>query len=159
MSSVAMKRVSVVLIALTIGGGILFGQRTPLLRAQAPVVVQEELPELAEQMALFGRSFRRLRRQVSNPEKRDQSLELTLKMQDVCQSAKLLAPSNAEGMGAEAKAKFVLGYRKEMIELMEALLELEVALLEENFEGAGKAFERVHEIEEEGHAEFRDGGE
>jgi soluble cytochrome b562 len=112
--------------------------------------------ELLEPMGEFGRALRRLLRQIDKPESNEASAELVVKMQRACLDAKGMEPSLVHKQPEAEKARFLLGYRKKMIELMGALLRLESDLLDGDNEKAQASLAAVRKIEDDGHSVYRE---
>lgn len=84
-------------------------------------------------------------------------LAQTLEMEKAVQEAKLETPPTAGAVKEPDKKKaFVAGFRKQMIELQKALLDLEAAAVDENAEEAKKVFEeRIKQVKKDGHAKYK----
>lgn len=92
-------------------------------------------------------------------EKKDMATVLaqTLEMQKAVQEAKLETPATAgQVKEPDKKKEFIAGFRKEMIELQHALLDLELAAVEDKADDAKKVFdERLKAIKKEGHGKYK----
>ncbi|MBI5362939.1 MAG: hypothetical protein HZA53_07145 [Planctomycetes bacterium] len=84
-------------------------------------------------------------------------LAQTLEMEKAVQEAKLDTPPTAGAVKEPDKKKeFVAGFRKQMIELQKALLDLEAAAVGENVDEAKKVFdERLKSIKKDGHGKYK----
>lgn len=84
--------------------------------------------------------------------------KLAVDMGKVAAEAKLGTPEKAATItGTKEKAEFLLGYRKQMILLQRALLDLEVLALDGKTEDAKKYFnESVKPMKKEGHGKYKD---
>ena len=85
-------------------------------------------------------------------------LATTLEMQKSVHEAKVETPEKAATLtDAKEKAAFVLGFRKQMIVLEKALLDLEVAALDGKTEDATKIFnDTIKPMKKEGHGKYKD---
>jgi len=85
-------------------------------------------------------------------------LTIVLEMQKGVHDGKLETPEKAGAItDAKEKAAFVLGFRKQMITLEKALLDLEVAALDGKAEDAKKIFnETIKPMKKEGHGKYKD---
>lgn len=81
-----------------------------------------------------------------------------VEMQKAVLAAKVETPEKAAAQtDAKAKAAFVLGFRKQMITLERALLDLETAALDGKAEDAKKIFnETILPMKKEGHGKYKD---
>lgn len=79
-------------------------------------------------------------------------------MQKAVLAAKIEAPAKADEQTDEkAKAAFVLGFRKQMITLNRALLDLEILALDGKADEAKKLFtETIAPMKKEGHSKYKD---
>lgn len=85
------------------------------------------------------------------------ALDALAEMQAAVHSAKLgTPPKAAELSDAAAKSAFVLGYRKQLIDLERALLDIEVALLDGKLDEAKKLLdEKVKPAKKSGHDKYK----
>lgn len=87
----------------------------------------------------------------------DAVAKLAVDMQKAVWDAKTKTPEKAEAItDAKEKAAFVLGFRKQLILLEKALLDLEVAGLDGKADDAKKIFnETIKPMKKEGHSRYK----
>jgi hypothetical protein len=110
---------------------------------------------LHKQMEILQDAVKQLRRQVKDPARNPQSLELVVQMQTSVILAKTYVPPLAQTLPEEKRPEFLMGYRKKMIELADALLELELALLDGKNAQAEELLKKSLELRFKGHQQFK----
>jgi soluble cytochrome b562 len=115
---------------------------------------EHEHTELEERMEEIESAVKRLRRSLRDDANRADSLALVVEMQRATLASKGLAPKRAATLEGEARARFEREYRRTMVDLLSAQLELEAALLDGDLEAAKAAFTRVRDFEDSGHERF-----
>ena len=85
-------------------------------------------------------------------------LKTAVDMQQAVLTAKTGTPEKAATLAdAKEKAAFVLGFRKQLITLQKALLDLEIAALDGKTDEAKKIFsETIAPMKKEGHSKYKD---
>ena len=114
------------------------------------------LEGLETHMEALNRDVRRLSRQLDQADKNSSSLELIADMESHVLAAKLLEPPMATTLSGRKKDEFLVAYRKQMIVLLDALLEMERQVLEGKNSDAKETFQKLQQIESEGHSKFRE---
>lgn len=125
--------------------------------APSPVAAEEaaEASPLHKQMEILQEAVKQLRRQVKDPARNPQSLELVVQMQTSVILAKTYVPPLAQTLAEEKRPEFLMGYRKKMIELADALLELELALLDGKNAQAEELLKKSLELRFKGHQQYK----
>ncbi len=128
------------------------------LFAAAPAGVRvasaAEDTELAKQMEVMQENLKKLRKTVKNAADDAASLEALNNAQAAAVASKALVPAKAAQVPEADRAKFVAGYRKEMIALMEHLGKIEVALLDNDNAKAEELYKGLKGIEDAGHEKY-----
>ena len=83
------------------------------------------------------------------------ALELMSKMQIACISAKTLTPPKLRTIEEKDKAAFVTGYRKQMMTLLKGWADLEIALLDGDFDKAKKLAEEMDGMKKSSHDVYK----
>lgn len=130
-----------------------------LLAAQDPAGApaptgEPETSELAEHMEHIEVLVGKLRRSLRKPEQKADSLGHVAEMQAATLASKGLVPAMATRLPEAERPAFVTAYRIDMVAMLSALLELELALLEDRHEEANAIFKRVRAMEDSGHERF-----
>ena len=108
-------------------------------------------------MKSMSRALRQLREQVEKPEKKDENLRLIGQMQEDCVASKnagvpakqmKLAKDDAE------RAKLPELYRRGLIDVLKALTDLELCVLEDRAEDAKKACDTLLQLRHMGHQDM-----
>ncbi|RMH01473.1 MAG: hypothetical protein D6702_11205 [Planctomycetota bacterium] len=128
----------------------------PLLAAggQDPSGHEEEETPLARQMHVMEEGLKFLRRSIRDPERNQESLAALLRVQAAAQAAKTEAPRMAAGLAEAERPAFVLAYRRGIIGVQRAFLDLEEALLTGDNDHAREVFARIRDLAESGHERF-----
>jgi soluble cytochrome b562 len=95
-----------------------------------------------------------LRRALRDPEKNPSSLDHIDAMQRAALAAKTQQPPMLESVPGEQQGELLTKFRKRMVQLLQALLNLEMAVLDGDNEAAQKIYKTLSELEEQGHDEF-----
>jgi len=83
------------------------------------------------------------------------ALELMSKLQLACISAKTLTPPKLKTVEEKDKAAFMAGYRKQMMSLLKGWADLEIALLDGDFDQAKKLAEGIDDMKKTGHDTYK----
>ena len=138
----SLTRVSVVVVAVVLGGWL-----------ASPVRSAEDTP-LHTAMESINKSYKKLRTQITDAGKNEDSLKLLLDMQKNVLAAKGEVPVTAEKVAAADKPKFIQGYRTEMNGLLTHLIKIETAVLEGKNSDAEKLVAGLMDIKKAGHDKF-----
>ena len=128
------------------------GLATPRAEPSPPAVsLADELEEVMEGME---KNFEAV---IAAIEKKDApaGLELMAKIQQACISAKTLTPPKLRTVEEKDKAAFVAGYRKQVLTLLKATADLEIALIDSDFVKAGELVEQIDAMQKTGHDEYK----
>ena len=123
----------------------------PLARAQQA----GEYP-IVEIMEEVNRNYRLLQRAARRPAFNEQSLEQVAQMQIHAVKAMHETFPMAERVSGAERTQMLIGFKRLQAKLVNALFELEIALLEERHEDAVALIQELGEIREEGHAQYVD---
>ena len=153
--------------AFTCGLALTIGLVLTLLAPPVPSApAQEEPPSgvaedpdeiLIENMKVIEDGMKALRKQLSKPEQYPAALALVVSMQESALTCKLIPPPMTIGLEQEERPAFVLSYRKDMIAMEEAMLALELALLEGDSEVVKERYKALRDLEEPAHERFTEG--
>lgn len=140
-----------VLTALLASGAIAVSWATP---TGAQLVTVTEGDDLEDVMHSLDKNFEAVYAAI---EKKDAAagLELMTKMQQACIAAKTLTPPKIRTIEEQDKAAFIAGYRKQMMVLLKATADLEIALIDGNFEEAKKVAEQMDAAKKTGHDAYK----
>jgi soluble cytochrome b562 len=119
------------------------------LTVETPLMAEMEKIKQAEQF---------LRRSTGDPAQDGESLKQIAVAQQAILVSKLLPPKMAANVPEAERPKFLAEYRKTMAQLLIEFATLEKALLVGDRDAAKAACKKLHAMEEDGHAEFTDGG-
>ena len=115
---------------------------------------EHEHSELEEQMEVVEHAVKKLRRSLRDVANLDESLALVVEMQRAAFDCKMLVPRMAAQVAEAERPAFEAAYRRMMVDLLVAQLELEAALLDGDADATQAAFARVREMEDTGHERF-----
>jgi soluble cytochrome b562 len=111
--------------------------------------------ELEGKMDRLNGAFRKLRRQVSDATKNEESLALVAEIRRAADESLALAPAKAADLPEADRAKFIADYRERMKVFIENVGKLEAALKSGNNEEAAKMVAVLGAAQREGHKQFR----
>ncbi len=123
-------------------------------RAAADGDDHEESP-LYESMEAIDGPYRKLRRQIGDASKNTESLKLLATIQKGALAAMGMVPSKAETLPRSERAAFVLAYKRKMLELLGATLDVEAALLKPDNAAAKATYRKLGKLRREGHEAFQ----
>lgn len=137
----------------------LFAPPGGLVRQEAaPEHAQEPHSPLSEAMEVVEESLGRLRRALRDEGSLEEGLAAVAAMQEATLKAKLLEPPLAALRPEAERAAFVRDYRKMLVQMLEAELAVETALLDGDREAARTRFQALRAFEDQGHERFTEGG-
>ena len=145
--------------------GLLIGLTSLSTSERATAQVQDPAVEtpvdpdeiLIDNMKVVEDGMKALRKQLSKPEQYPQALELVVSMQQAAMTCKLIPPPMTIGLPEEERPAFVLAYRKDMIAMQEAMLALELALLDGDTDAVKDRYKALRDLEEPAHERFTEG--
>lgn len=111
---------------------------------------------LSKEMAAMNKSLRLLKRQVADPAKKQDNLELLAKIRKNVEEAHKYEPVRAKTVPEAERKAYIEKYNKQMTELDKTFEKLEAALKADNQDEAKAAFEKLQEQKEQGHKDFTD---
>lgn len=135
---------------------LLAGVSIAWLAAPRPTVAEEKKAktELHRQMEQIDNGMKKLRRTLRKKESNPESLEWITKIEEAAVACKQMTPSRATTMPSDQQAKFVVSYRKQMVDLIGTMVKMELALLEDDNAKAQEAFKLLKDMEDDGHDKF-----
>ncbi|MSR42168.1 MAG: hypothetical protein EXS10_09765 [Phycisphaerales bacterium] len=116
-----------------------------------------ENPSMGSSMKSMNRAMKSLKDSIGDASKTAENLQFIGEMERGCILAKNapLPPGLLVGATDDAaKAKLGSAFRKDMIKLAQALLELELAVMNGKLDDAKSMLEKIEEAREHGHKEF-----
>ena len=147
------------LLATVVGLGVLFSGAAP----PGPRPAQAESGEdheqaspLHEAMEDMDKPFRALRRQLRDASRNEESLEMLQGLQRLAATALREAPRRIEHVDEDDRPRFLLDYKRKMIEFYVAMLEAEEALLAGDNDKARAAYKKMGKLKREGHEAFQE---
>lgn len=152
-SPIMKKRLLPVALALT----LLF-PCAALVRAQeGPPAGKHEEPEteLGKTMEDLNRSWRKLRKQVSDPASNASSIELVAAIRKDSTKALTLEPDKARDIPEAERAKYIESYKKQMRKFDAKIGELSAAFKANDNAAAAALVKEIGAIQKEGHKEFK----
>ena len=101
----------------------------------------------------MGRGLRTLKTQAADTNKKDENLKLVADMERGCLAAKALLPEKAMTKAADQSKKdeIAMTFRKQLIAMMDKLLKLETAIIEEKGSDAEKLVGEITALRDESH--------
>ncbi len=125
-----------------------------LLAVGTTTVRAENDTPLGKEMSGMNKSLRTLKRQVTDPAKKADSLALVTKIKGHLAEAVKLEPAKTKDVPAADKAAYVVKYKEQMDGLVKSFDTIEVALKADKFDEAKAVFEKLSEQKEKGHKDF-----
>jgi len=110
--------------------------------------------ELAKEMKVVNKNLRTLKRQVADPAKKAENLELLASVKKSIHASMSLEPAKTKDQPAAQKASYVDNYKKQMTDLQKSFDEVEAAVKADKPDEAKKAFDKLSEQKEKGHKDF-----
>ena len=128
----------------------LFAQGTP-----APTAAKEDTTELGEKMSGISKAFKKLRSQVSDPTKNEDSLMLVAAIRENALATLTLVPEKTADIPSAEQEKFKADFASRMKSLLADVDKLEAAFKAGNNEEAKALLEALGNAQKEGHKEFK----
>lgn len=131
---------------------LLSGLLTPAVSlAQAPAAA----PTLDVLMGQINRQYRMVKAQVADKAQNTKTLESLTAMQTAATTAKGMTPASVTSLPEAQRAAKLAEYRKGMVALLKALIEMEENLLADDNTKAAAMVAKIDAIQKEGHTAFR----
>ena len=137
-----------------IGASATLVAQPPAAPAQAQAGHDDDTP-LGEKMGAMGKAFKKLRSQISDAAKNEDSLKLVAILRENAEAAMKLEPAKKADLPAADQAKFQADFVAKMKSFLADVAKLEDALKAGNNEDAKKLLEALNTDQKEGHKEFR----
>ena len=115
--------------------------------------VEDDSP-LLKDMEVIQDQLKFLRRNLKKPEENQASLAALQEMQRAAVACKGMSFPMADAASDNAKAELIKGYKLETIGLIEAMLQMERALLEGDNDKARELYKTVKAFEDSGHEKY-----
>jgi len=109
---------------------------------------------LSQSMKTLASSFRTLNRQIDDPAKKDNSLQLVEKMKNAVKKSETYEPESAEQLPAEEKAAFLADYKKQLEGVSATLDKLSEAISSGDTTTAHKLLNDINQEKRAGHGKF-----
>ena len=114
---------------------------------------------LSKEMSELNKSLRLLKRQVADPAKKAENLQLVAKIRKNSKASQKYEPAQAKDVPLADKAAYLKKYKNRMVELDKSFEQLETALKDNKQAEARQLFEKLADQKEQGHKEFFPEGE
>lgn len=126
----------------------------PVQEKGPPPASAKEGGDLEDVMHGIDKNFEAV---IAAIEKKDgpAALELMTKLEQGVLSARLLTPPKLRTVEEKDKPAFVAGYRKQMMTLLKAMADLEIALIDGKLDDAQKLTDEIDNIKKSGHDAYK----
>jgi cytochrome c556 len=123
----------------------------------APDAPKDKKPEteLSKNMEKMGGAYRKLRRQVGDPAKNADSLELVAVLSAGAEAATKLVPAKAAQIPEADRKQWIADFHAKISDMQVNIGKLEAALKANQNEEAGKIVQALGLQQKEGHQEYR----
>ena len=111
-----------------------------------PAVLKFEDTELATHMKAINKGVRGLQKMLKDAEQKDQAIAALCELEGHALAAKSLVPAQITNIAEEDQGEFMLGFRGSIIELLSAMLEIELAVAEERSEDAVASYKALQKL-------------
>ena len=139
------------LIAAFIGVGFMIVYKPQLVNASEAL----EQPSLKANMKALNRAYRKVRKQIVDPAQNTSSVQLLQAIQLEVTKGIAIAPDRVSEIPVNEQGRFVLSYKRKMVEFLTILLDIESALLDGDNSLAQQQFGKLYQMKKEGHREFQ----
>jgi soluble cytochrome b562 len=119
--------------------------------AGAGLAASDETP-LSKEMTAMNKSLRTVKRQLADPAKKAENVELLGKVKKNLDAATALDPKKTKE--APDKAAYSKKFKEEMGDLSKAVGDLETAVKGDKADEAKKALDKIYSLKEKGHKDF-----
>lgn len=123
--------------------------------AAEPAKAEHKETELEEKMDVISGAFRKLRKQISDPAKAEESLKLVLQIKAAAEASVTLTPEKAAEIPESARAKYVADYQAKMKEFLGEVEKLQAAVKSGKLDEAAKVLGQMNTLQKSGHKEFK----
>lgn len=110
--------------------------------------------DLEESMEAMDQAFEAVLAAIEKKDA-DAAMEPVGKMQTGCLHAKTMHPPKLRTVEDKDKAAFLSGYRKEMLALLKVTADLEIALIDKDFDKAKKLVDEIDGMQKKGHDTYK----
>lgn len=139
------------LIAAFIGVGFMIVYKPQLVNASEAL----EQPSLKANMKALNRAYRKVRKQIVDPAQNTSSVQLLQAIQLEVTRGIAIVPNRVSEIPVNEQGRFVLSYKRKMVEFLTILLDIESALLDGDNSLAQQQFGKLYQMKKEGHREFQ----
>tara|TARA_Y100000588_G_scaffold16491_1_gene17340 strand:- start:2952 stop:3419 length:468 start_codon:yes stop_codon:yes gene_type:complete len=139
------------LIAAFIGVGFMIVYKPQLVNASEAL----EQPSLKANMKALNRAYRKVRKQIVDPAQNTSSVQLLQAIQLEVTRGIVIVPDRVSEIPVNEQGRFVLSYKRKMVEFLTILLDIESALLNGDNSLAQQQFGKLYQMKKEGHREFQ----
>lgn len=115
---------------------------------------EEEKTELGKQMTSMNKSLRTLKRQLPDPAKKQENLDLVKKINETVVEACKFEPKKTADIPAGEKAAYKIKYKEQMDGLSASFAKLGEAIKADNQDEAKKILDELSKQKETGHKDF-----
>jgi soluble cytochrome b562 len=120
----------------------------------ATFAIADEDTPLSKEMSAMNKSLRALKRQVADPTKKAENLDLIAKMKTSVANSLKLEPAKTKDQPDAEKAAYLEKYKAQMGDLDKVIDELKAAVDNGDAEAAQKVFDKLSDSKEKGHKDF-----
>jgi soluble cytochrome b562 len=117
-------------------------------------LADEDDTPLAKSMKVVNKSIRTMKRQIDDPAKKDDNLQLIATAKKSLDECLKLDPAKTKDVPAADKAAYLDKYKSEMKEVVKSFDDLETAVKAGKTDDAKKIFEKLADQKEKGHKDF-----
>ncbi len=123
-----------------------------LVFAVSAIGAEKEESPLHKEMKVINKSLRTLKRQVADPAKKDDNLQLLATIRKSTKAAHDMEPAKTKDQSD--KAAYITKYKEQMTQLDKTFEEVETAIKADKPDDAKKSLEKLSDIKEKGHKDF-----
>lgn len=123
--------------------------------ASPSAAVSQDETALGKMMEEINRGFRKLRKDLDDAKKNDESIVLVRELQTIAAKARLEKPARLSEVAEDARKQFVIDYQRTMIEFAHGLLDLEDALLAGENDRAKEVRDNLNKAKSDAHKAFK----
>ncbi len=116
---------------------------------------KHEHTALEDEMDAMNKAWRKVRRQVADPSKNEDTVKLVMSMVKHAEASVELTPMRVEEVADADRDKWLKGYQKAMKENVKLLEQLAAALKKDNNEKASALVAKINDARKEGHKKYK----